>query len=245
MLNVTFDREILITQQMMAFDDPAALDMSSLDTVILDMDGTLLDLRFDDFVWNQRLPQRYAQAHGMPLPEASAKIQMLMAPIRGTLPWYCFDNWQEMTGIDLTEIEDEVYEYVRPRPGAVEFLRQLKRTHAKIVLATNADRRSMGRKINHTNLAKYFDHIISSHDFGYAKEEQGFWSAFHEKVSFRPAQSLFIDDNHCVLAAAKEFGVRFLFGIAQPATDGETKFSDEFHCLESFHEFRFSEQSRA
>ena len=243
MINSTFAKEILITDQMIAIDDPASLDMNRLDAVILDMDGTLLDLRFDDFVWNQRLPQRYAQAHGMSVPQASARIQTLMAPIRGTLPWYCFDNWHEMTGIDLTEIEDEVYEYVRPRPGAVEFLQQLRRTGATIVLATNADRRSMSRKITHTKLAKYFDHIISSHDCGHAKEEQGFWYAFSEKVKFQPSKSLFIDDNHCVLAAAKQFGVRFLFGIAQPATDGETKVSDEFHCLESFREFRFSPQS--
>ena len=223
----------------MLYDNPAALDISRLDSVILDMDGTLLDLRFDDFVWNRRLPQSYAQAHGLTVQEASSKIQALMAPIRGTLPWYCFDNWQNLTGIDLTEIEDEVYEYVRPRPGAVEFLQQLKKMPVNIVLATNADRRSMTRKISHTGLEEYFDHIISSHDFGHAKEEQGFWHALKEKIAFRPTDSLFIDDNHSVLIAAKEFGLRFLYGVAQPATDGETKTSEEFHCLSSFEEFRF------
>ena len=214
--------------------------MESLEAVILDMDGTLLDLRFDDLVWNQRLPNRYAERHGISTTEASAKIQSLMSPIRGTLPWYCFDNWQQLTGIDLTEIEDEVFDYVRLRPGAVEFLRRLGEIPATVVLATNADQRSMSRKIAHTEIAPFFDHIFSSHEFGYAKEAQDFWDTLHARISFDPTKVLFIDDNHSVLSAAKSFGIQYLFGIAEPAIGGATKTSAEFYCIETFKEFRFA-----
>ena len=215
------------------------LDMHALDSIILDMDGTLLDLQFDELVWNQRLPARYAQIHHISIDEARARILDLMTPIRGTLPWYCFDNWRELTGIDLTDIENEVYEFVRPRAGAVEFLQKLRQLPAQVILATNADRRSMTRKIKHTALRSFFDHIVSSHDFGYAKEDARFWHSLHDKVSFEPSRSLFIDDNHCVLTTAENFGVRFVYGIANPASNGETKSSERFHCLDTFSEFTF------
>ena len=32
------------------------LDWTSIDTVLLDMDGTLLDLRFDNWFWQEHVP---------------------------------------------------------------------------------------------------------------------------------------------------------------------------------------------
>ena len=41
------------------------LDWSRIDTVLLDMDGTLLDLNFDNYFWQKHLPLRYAEARGL------------------------------------------------------------------------------------------------------------------------------------------------------------------------------------
>jgi putative hydrolase of the HAD superfamily len=40
------------------------LPWHAIDTVLLDMDGTLLDLHFDNHFWLEHLPQRYAELHG-------------------------------------------------------------------------------------------------------------------------------------------------------------------------------------
>lgn len=213
------------------------LQFADIDHVILDMDGTLLDLNFDEQVWNHRLPKRYSELNNLPITDASAKIQMLMSPVRGTLQWYCFDYWQSLVGIDLLLIENEVFDLVCTRPGAKEFLQRLQDCPCEVVLATNADRRSMTRKISHTALEAYFDAICSSHDFGYAKEDLAFWEALHGEIQFDPARTLFIDDNHNVLDAAKRFGIAYLFGIKQPNSRGEEVSSDSFHCLDSFEAF--------
>ena len=42
-----------------------SLPWSDIDTVLLDMDGTLLDLHFDNHFWLEHLPQRYAELHGV------------------------------------------------------------------------------------------------------------------------------------------------------------------------------------
>ena len=200
------------------------------------MDGTLLDLNFDDHVWNRRLPEQYAKLNNLSTLEATTKIKSLMAPIRGTLPWYCFDHWQALVGIDLLTIENEVFDLVDTRDGARSFLNRLRGLPCKVVLATNADRRSMTRKLAHTALTEYFDAIFSSHDFGHAKEDIAFWQALHREIKFDPTRTLFIDDNHKVLAAAHQFGIQRLFGIEQPNSQGDRLSSEQFYCLSSFEE---------
>ncbi|MDH3916294.1 MAG: haloacid dehalogenase, partial [Chromatiales bacterium] len=39
--------------------ETAPYDWSTVDTVLLDMDGTLLDLRFDNYFWQELVPSRY------------------------------------------------------------------------------------------------------------------------------------------------------------------------------------------
>lgn len=43
--------------------------------VMFDIDGTLLDLAFDDFIWNECLPKRHAEIHQLPLTQ-SQKIHI-------------------------------------------------------------------------------------------------------------------------------------------------------------------------
>ena len=43
------------------------LDWDSIDTVLLDMDGTLLDLHFDNHFWLEFVPHKYAELKGIAL----------------------------------------------------------------------------------------------------------------------------------------------------------------------------------
>ena len=45
------------------------INWHDIDTVLLDLDGTLLDLHFDNYFWCQHLPLCYARRHGIALPE--------------------------------------------------------------------------------------------------------------------------------------------------------------------------------
>src|SRR5882757_7567074 len=52
------------------------IDWSQIDTVLLDMDGTLLDLRFDNWFWQELIPRRYAAAKGL----SEEETRGLLAP---------------------------------------------------------------------------------------------------------------------------------------------------------------------
>jgi len=211
-----------------------AFDWSGVECVVLDMDGTLLDLNFDNRVWNDRLPRSYAAVSRLDYASAYRCIRRTLDSTRGTLPFYCLDHWSSEFGIDLHDIERELARFIRIRPGVNEFLAAVRARGVRLVLATNAHPRSLARKLARTGIGDGFDIVISAHDFGYPKEHDRFWASLNEFARFTPCQTLFIDDNPAVLDAARRYGMRHLFGIAHPDSHGPRIQLADYHCLESF-----------
>lgn len=214
----------------------ARLDWRTISHVVLDMDGTLLDLHFDNQVWNELLPRRYADIHDLEPAAARAHIERTLAGRRGTLPWYCLDHWQRELGLDVGALEAELEHLIGVRHGAREFLTSLAARDQQRILATNAHPRSLARKLERTGIAHVFDDIVSAHELGAAKEDERFWHALAARSGLAPERTLLIDDNHNVLRAAACYGIRHLFGIVRPDSRGPNVGSTEFHCLDSFAE---------
>lgn len=214
----------------------ASVDWGEIDCVVLDMDGTLLDLYFDTLVWGELLPQRYGDQHGLALEASRQHIERVLGARRGTLDWYCFDYWQRVLGLEITALEAELETNIKLRPGALDFLEVIAASGKHCVLATNAHPLSLRRKLARTGIEVFFDQIVSAHEFGWAKETQPFWRALEEFTGLDPARTLFIDDNHAVLEQAALYGIRYLFGIERPDSRDATHVSTRFHCLPSFDE---------
>jgi len=90
--------------------ETAALDWSAIDTVLLDMDGTLLDQRFDNWFWLELIPSRYAAARGLSQGEASALLAPKFRAVAGTIRWYCIDYWSAELDLDIVGIKRSVLE---------------------------------------------------------------------------------------------------------------------------------------
>jgi len=214
----------------------AALTANDIDTVILDMDGTLLDLHFDQEVWNRMLPERFALASGCTVDTAMTEVAQRMRSANRTLAWYRLDHWHEVLGIDLAALEVEFSHLVQPRPGAIEFLKILAESALRVVLATNAEPGSMQRKFDLTGIDRYFDEIGNSHHYGTCKEDPAFWPAFTNKLAIDPSTALLIDDDHAVLQTAIKFGIANVYGVRRPSSSGPELASTDFHCINSFDE---------
>lgn len=211
------------------------MDWQTIDTVLLDMDGTLLDLHFDSHFWLEHLPRRYVELHQ--LDEASQReLQARIVGEQGTLDWYSLAYWSRELDVDVVELKREVQHLIGLRGDALDFLQWLKNAHPRVVLATNADRASLGLKLPLTGLEPYLDAIVSSQDVGAAKEDQAFWHALQAREPFDPARTLFIDDNPRVLQSAQTYGIRHLLGIKRPDSQRPERELQEFIALDRFAE---------
>lgn len=211
------------------------MDWQTIDTVLLDMDGTLLDLHFDSHFWLEHLPRRYVELHQ--LDEASQReLQARIVGEQGTLDWYSLAYWSRELDVDVVALKREVQHLIGLRGDALDFLQWLKNAHPRVVLATNADRASLALKLPLTGLEPYLDAIVSSQDVGAAKEDQAFWHALQGREPFDPARTLFIDDNPRVLQSARTFGIRHLLGIKQPDSRRPERELQEFTTLGRFAE---------
>lgn len=196
------------------------LNWQSIDTVLLDMDGTLLDLHFDNYFWLKHLPSRYAAIHK--LPEESVKDDILgrIQAAQGSLNWYCIDYWSEQLQLDIPALKREVAHLIQIRPYVIEFLQQIRESGRRLLLVTNAHRKSLDIKLERTDIGVYFDALVVSHDYRAAKEEPAFWHQLHINHPFERERTLLIDDNYSVLDAAKLYGIKHLLTLLQPDSQG-------------------------
>jgi putative hydrolase of the HAD superfamily len=192
------------------------LDWSRIDTLLIDMDGTILDLAYDNWFWRTCVIENYAQKEGISGEAGLAHLAPIFQSQAFTLPWYSTDYWSEVTGLNIAQLKRDSQARVQWLPGAESFLKRARAKGLKLWLCTNASTDSWQIKLGQVNGLGYFDEIICSHDFGHAKEEQAFWQKMHAKHPFDASRALMLDDNFPVLRAAREFGVGQQCGIVWP-----------------------------
>ena len=216
--------------------DSALPRWEEIDTVLLDMDGTLLDLRFDNYFWLEILPERYAQRHGLSLEAARRTLAPLFVAKQGTLDWYCIDFWSRELSLDIAMLKREACAEVRFLPGAERFLQALHERGRDPVLVTNAHRGVLEIKTAQTGLARYFRRIVSSHDFGAPKEHPQFWSQLQAQLGFDARRCLFVDDSLPVLKAARAHGIGQIFAITRPDSTQHARQIADFPSVERVEE---------
>lgn len=207
---------------------------TQLQTVLLDMDGTLLDLHFDNHFWREYVPQRYAASRGLDIPTAKAVLTPIFRRKEGTLDWYCVDYWSRELNLDIAMLKQDLQEFIAIKAGVPEFLTALRQRRIRTVLVTNAHPKSLALKLERTRLHDGLDNVLSAHEFGLPKEATDFWQRLRTKENFDPASTLLIDDNLAVLRSARRAGIAHLLGVQRPSSQGPDINSTEFDVVTDF-----------
>ncbi|MGI9272566.1 MAG: GMP/IMP nucleotidase [Woeseiaceae bacterium] len=218
----------------MTFDPKTAL--IDCDTLLLDMDGTILDLAYDNYMWMKHVPERWAEKNGMTLEEAQKYLLGKFGKAQGDLRWYCLDHWSEHLELDVAQLHRDNHHLIDFLPGARDFLKAVREADIKVIMATNSHQATLDLKHEVTGLCEYFDGIYTSHEFGFAKERQEFWQALQEETNFDPETTMFVDDSHPVLASSATYGVKHPVAISRPDTSRPSRDSEDFVSVEGLAE---------
>lgn len=210
------------------------LNWSEISTVLLDMDGTILDLHFDTHFWLEHFPVRYSQQHNISVAEARAKLVGHYHEIAGSIEWYCLDYWSEFTAMPIAEIKREVQHLIQLREDADEFLTALKQSGRAVILVTNAHPDALSLKIERTQLDKYFDELYSTHEFGAVKESQILWQKLQAKQGFELDKTLFVDDSLPVLRSAQKYGIKHILAVENPDSQKPANSFTDFHSISDY-----------
>jgi len=189
-----------------------------IETVLLDLDGTLLDLAFDNGFWLDFIPSVYAASRCLSVAEARAALTPRFRACEGTLNWYCIEYWSRELGLDIEALKRTQAHRIAWLPGAREFLARLRGHGKRLVLLTNSHPAVLRIKDERTGVGGYLDAALSSHQFGAPKESGEFWRALREVEPFDPGRSVFVDDSPPVLHAARRAGIRWVYGVRRASS---------------------------
>jgi len=210
------------------------INWPEINTVLLDMDGVLLDLHYDNYFWQEYLLDIYSKKNQLPAEIAKQEFVPLFKKHAGTLNWYSVDFWSELLDVDIMKHKTDVAHKIAFRPQAREFLKHCQQQVEDLRLITNGHRKVLDLKIQQTQIDQYFEEMICSHELGAAKESQDFWQQLQNRREFDLDRTLFIDDSEAVLDAANDHGIKHIYSIAKPDSKAERASASKYAMLEKF-----------
>ena len=212
------------------------INWRDIDTVLLDMDGTLLDRHYDDHFWLEHVPKRYSAKNGTSLETAKEKLYYMFRSQENTLNWTDLDYWSEQLGLDIPLLKHEVDHLIAVHPDVIEFLKFLRKNEKGIHLVTNAHGKTLSLKMKKTRLGSYFDSIVSAHDLGLPKEDIAFWGELQKVIAYDPSKTMLGEDSETNLHTANQYGIKHLIYISAPNSQLAPVPSVHFRSVNTFGE---------
>ncbi len=222
----------------MAADQIIRPDVSwhDIDTVLLDLDGTLLDKHFDDYFWEQYVPENYSLLRGLSIEQARAELRERYRQVENTLDWTDLDYWSGELGLDIPGLKSRVNQLIAIHPFVMDFLQYCRQRQKEICLVTNAHSKTLAIKLRKIAIGPLFDRIVCAGDVGCAKEDFRFWPRLAEMLGYNRERTLLADDTEKVLRSAAHYGIRYLIFVAHPSSRQPVRYSGKFASIEYFNE---------
>jgi putative hydrolase of the HAD superfamily len=167
--------------------------------ISFDMDGTLVDPEFTDWVWLHGIPTLYAEKAGLSFEEAKHYVvEEYLKVGEGAIEWYDIKYWFQFFQLEQSwEVLMERYvDKINVYPNVNHILERL-RDRFQLVLTSNAGREFIDVEMEATGLGKYFDRIFSAtSDFGEVKKTVGFYQRICQILGVRPQKIVHVGDHY-------------------------------------------------
>tara|TARA_Y100000590_G_scaffold145430_2_gene167250 strand:+ start:19138 stop:19791 length:654 start_codon:yes stop_codon:yes gene_type:complete len=193
------------------------MEFKQVKNFLIDMDGVILDIKYDHFFWQEHMPMEYAKKNDLSLIESKKILHQIFYYKTKTKDWYDLDYWSNMIGIDVLKEKNKKnnMDKIKLNDDAIDFLQVLKKLDKKVFLITNAHKKTLDLKMSKFPLNKYFDNMICSHELNYVKEEIPFWYMLKRKLNINFENTVLIEDTYENIKAAYLSGINNFIYISE------------------------------
>ena len=167
--------------------------------VSFDMDGTLIESEYTDWVWHHGIPDLYSDKTGLPFEEAKGLVVEEYKKIgEAAIEWYDIKYWFRLFGLGegWKTLMERYTDRIRVYPDVYPALSHLK-DRFRLILSSNAGREFIDVEMEATGLGRYFDRIFSAtSDFGQVKKTAGFYQRICEALGVHPEEIIHVGDHY-------------------------------------------------
>ncbi len=167
--------------------------------ISFDMDGTLVDPEFTDWVWLHGIPKLYAQKEGLSFEEAKARVVEEYQKVgEGAVEWYDIKYWFRYFQLDQTwkTLMEGYANKISAYEDACHLLERLKERYP-LILTSNAGREFIEIEMEVTGMGKYFTRIFSAtSDFGVVKKTAHFYQGVCEILGVEAREIIHVGDHY-------------------------------------------------
>ena len=204
-----------------------------IECLLIDMDGVILDNAYDNDFWQNQIPEVIADSKGIGFDDAKRLAIQIFNYKKNTKDWYDVDYWSNMLDIDIEaqKRSEKSFSRISLYDGVIDTLNVLK-NKTKMILITNAHRKTLNIKLEKYNLTPYFDEMVCAHELNYVKEDIQLWYMLRSKYKLDYEKTLLVEDT------INNINVGLSAGISGAIYVGDEKFtvSDKITKLSSINQ---------
>jgi len=167
--------------------------------VSFDMDGTLIESEYTDWVWHHGIPDLYAEKAGLPFEEAKEFVIKEYRKVgEAGIEWYDIKYWFRLFELEMDwrTLMERYRDKIRVYPDVHPILNRLKDPF-RLILTSNAGREFIDVEMEATGLAGYFDRIFSAtSDFREVKKTPRFYRRICEMLKIPPEEIAHVGDHY-------------------------------------------------
>jgi len=198
--------------------------------ISFDMDGTLVDSEFTDWVWLDGIPTLYARKKGLSFDEAKALVVEEYQKVgEGAVEWYDIKYWFRFFQLDETwkTLMERYADKISAYEDGHHILKRLKERYP-LVLTSNAGREFIDIEMDVTGMGRYFDHIFSAtSDFRAVKKTSQFYQRICEILKAEPGEIVHVGDHYEFdYLAPRSMGIQAFYLDRSRKNNGNSVLSD-------------------
>ncbi len=179
-----------------------------IECLLVDMDGVILDNTYDNNFWQNQIPNVLSKKRNISFNDAKRLAIQIFNFKKNTKDWYDLDYWSNMLDIDIEaeKRSDESLSKIKLYDHVTNTLTTLKKS-IKLILITNAHRKTLNIKLGKYDISPYFDEMICAHELHYVKEDIQLWYMLKSKFKLNFEKTILVEDTINNINVALSAGV--------------------------------------